>query len=159
MKKIGTLENNYHIYQKSAKIFVVQFEVNGHTIAIDNFKYCDWMSEETNCFRADLILDGKTVGECSNEGHGGCANYHCYGNTNEETRNNYALAREISAEVEKVEDYCFPKRHLYFCDVLDNLGSIALMFQENKVASLAKANAVIAYMQETADKYRKRYGE
>jgi hypothetical protein len=29
------------------------------------------MSEETTCFTATVLLDGKTIGEASNEGHGG----------------------------------------------------------------------------------------
>ena len=100
MKKIGTIEKDYHVYQKSPKAFIIQFEVSGHTISLEDFKYCDWMSEETNCFRATLVVDGKNVGEAYNEGHGGCAYYHCFGKTPEETQSHYALVRDVSRLIE-----------------------------------------------------------
>ena len=61
MKKIGTIENNYHIYQKSVHTFLIQFEIGEHTISFEDFKFCEWMSEETNCFRATLVVDGKKI--------------------------------------------------------------------------------------------------
>ena len=33
------------------------------------------MSDETNCFVADLIINGKKVGSCQNDGHGGGTYY------------------------------------------------------------------------------------
>lgn len=33
------------------------------------------MSDETNCFIADLYINGKKVGSCENDGRGGCTNY------------------------------------------------------------------------------------
>jgi len=35
-------------------------------------KICKWASEETTCFTANIMLDGKKVGDVSNDGHGGC---------------------------------------------------------------------------------------
>lgn len=159
MKKIGTIENDYHIYQKLPKTFLIQFEVGGHTISLEDFKYCDWMSEETNCFRATLVVDGKNIGEAYNEGHGGSAYYHCFGKTPEETQSHYALVRDVSRLIEEVEDYCFPKHNRSLCDVLDGLASYILTFQENNVVTLVKAKAVISYLQERADVYRVRYGK
>ena len=160
MKKIGTIENDYHIYQKSPKTFLIQFEVGGHTISLEDFKYCEWMSEETNCFRATLVVDGKNIGEAYNEGHGGNAYYHCLdGKTTEETQSHYALVRDVSRLIEEVEDYCFPKHKRSLCDVLDGLAAYILTFQENNVATLTKAKAVISYLQERADMYRERYGK
>jgi len=40
-------------------------------ITLKSFKTVKWMSEETTCFTATVLLDGKTIGEASNEGHGG----------------------------------------------------------------------------------------
>src|SRR6266403_3851269 len=34
------------------------------------------MSEETNCYSAELHINGKKVGVVSNHGHGGCDNLH-----------------------------------------------------------------------------------
>ena len=159
MKKIGTIENNYHIYQKSVHTFLIQFEIGEHTISFEDFKFCEWMSEETNCFRATLVVDGKKIGEAYNEGHGGCAYYNCFGNTTEESQSNYALVRDISRLIEQVEDYCFPKHTLNLCDVLDSFASKILMFQENNVVTITKARAVIAFMQNEADKYRERFSK
>lgn len=158
MKKIGTIENNYHVYQKTTKTFLIQFEVGGHTISFADFKFCEWMSEETNCFRATLVVDGKPIGEAYNEGHGGPAYYHCYGGTPEETQSNYALVRDVSRLIEEVEDYCFPKHNRSLCDVLDGLAAYVLTFQENNVVTRTKAIAVVAYLQKKADEYRERYG-
>jgi len=41
-------------------------------ITIKSFKTVKWMSEETICFTASVLFDGKVIGEASNEGHGGC---------------------------------------------------------------------------------------
>ena len=38
---------------------------------LKGFKSVKWMSEETICFTATVILDGKVIGEASNEGRGG----------------------------------------------------------------------------------------
>lgn len=149
MKEIGVVENNYHILQKNARAFVVEFRVGTHTVALDNFEWYERMSEETNAFCADLILDGIKVGECSNEGRGGCANYHAYGN--------WDLAREIEKEVCEVENYCFPSMRLNLYDVIDNLASLIITFKCNRVTSVAKAKAVILEIQRMANKYRNHY--
>ena len=41
-------------------------------ITIKSLKTVKWMSEETICFTASVLFDGKVIGEASNEGHGGC---------------------------------------------------------------------------------------
>lgn len=157
MKKIGTLETNYHIYQKSVKTFVIQFEVGSHTISLANLKYCDWMSEETTCFQAELVIDGKSLGICSNDGHGGCANYYCNCGTREESIAFYELVRDITREVEQIEDYCFPKMKMRFPEMLDQLASFVLTFRDNDVTTATRAKAVINALQQTADGYRERY--
>lgn len=45
--------------------------VNLSRITLKSFKTVKWMSEETTCFTAIVHLDGKVIGEASNEGHGG----------------------------------------------------------------------------------------
>jgi len=40
-------------------------------VSLKSFKTAKWMSEETICFTATVYLDGKVIGEASNEGHGG----------------------------------------------------------------------------------------
>jgi hypothetical protein len=45
-------------------------------ITLKSFKTVKWMSEETTCFTAIVLLDGKVIGEASNEGHGGSTFLH-----------------------------------------------------------------------------------
>ena len=40
--------------------------------ALAALKVSDFASEETLCFQATILLDGKKVGTVSNDGHGGC---------------------------------------------------------------------------------------
>jgi len=44
-------------------------------IELRNVKYAAFASEETPCFSAAVFIDGKRVGEVSNDGHGGCHRY------------------------------------------------------------------------------------
>lgn len=45
-------------------------------IELKNVKYAEFMSEETSCFRATVLIDGAVAGEVSNEGHGGADEFH-----------------------------------------------------------------------------------
>jgi hypothetical protein len=146
MKEIGVVENNYHILQKNARTYLVEFRVGGHTISIVNFEWYERMSEETNAFSGDLVLDGINVGDCSNDGKGGCAMYHAFGK--------WELANEISQILKNTENYCFPSMSLSLEDVIDNIASIMVCFIANKVSTHAKAVAVATYLQTQADKYR-----
>lgn len=40
-------------------------------ITLKNLKVCAFASEETTCFQATVLFDGKVVGEAKNDGHGG----------------------------------------------------------------------------------------
>jgi hypothetical protein len=51
-------------------------------IELKKISFSERMSDETNCFIADLYINGKKVGECNNDGRGGCTNYG--GNTKED---------------------------------------------------------------------------
>jgi hypothetical protein len=44
-------------------------------IQLKNIKYSEWVSEETACYQANIYLNGKHVGYCSNDGKGGCTSY------------------------------------------------------------------------------------
>ncbi|MEI6282076.1 MAG: hypothetical protein WCP82_05080 [Alphaproteobacteria bacterium] len=43
-------------------------------IELKNFKYAAFASQETNCFSADVWIDGKKAGWAENQGHGGPTN-------------------------------------------------------------------------------------
>ena len=62
-------------------------------IEIKKISFNERMSEETNCFIADLYINGKNVGECKNEGHGGST--WCRGNS-----------KEANVLIAEAEAYC-----------------------------------------------------
>ena len=45
-------------------------------IGIKNLKYCEWMSEETNCFKATVTVDDKDFCKARDEGKGGCISFY-----------------------------------------------------------------------------------
>ena len=76
-------------------------------IELKKISFSERMSDETNCFIADLYINGKKVGECNNDGRGGCTNYG--GNTKEDN--------VLIAEAEK------------YCKTLPKVKSEALKFE------------------------------
>lgn len=40
-------------------------------VTLKNVKFYSSLSEETNCFTATVYFDGKKIGDCRNDGHGG----------------------------------------------------------------------------------------
>lgn len=68
-------------------------------IELKRISFNERMSDETNCFVADLYIDGKKVGEASNEGHGGCTNY---GSSTPEGRKLIAEAEKYCKSLPKV---------------------------------------------------------
>lgn len=53
-------------------------------VTLKKIAFYERMSEETNCFAADLYINGKKVGEAKNDGQGGCTNYYTYTKENNE---------------------------------------------------------------------------
>lgn len=49
---------------------------NSHGVTLKCFKFAAFASEETNCFEADVYINGKKAGAVHNDGHGGCNFYH-----------------------------------------------------------------------------------
>ena len=45
-------------------------------VELKKISFNERMSQETNCFVADLYINGVKVGEANNEGHGGPTDYH-----------------------------------------------------------------------------------
>lgn len=45
-------------------------------ITLKNVKHAVFMSQETECFEASVYINGKKAGTVSNDGHGGCNDYH-----------------------------------------------------------------------------------
>lgn len=44
-------------------------------LELKNVKFYESMSEETNCFQADLFINGKKIAYVKNTGQGGCTDY------------------------------------------------------------------------------------
>ena len=147
MKKIGTIENNYVVYWKSKGHFRVEFQHDGHTISLANFDYYPRLSEETSAFSANLILDGIMVGDCSNEGRGGCASYHAF--------DHWDLAREIDSMLREMNNYIFPSMKESLYDVIDSLANYTITFGEMKSKKMAEQ--AVVELQEYADKLKLKY--
>jgi hypothetical protein len=62
-------------------------------IELKNIKHSEWGSEETQCFQANMYLNGKLVGYCKNDGKGECTSYNRIPNVD------YKVIREM-------EEYC-----------------------------------------------------
>jgi len=62
-------------------------------IELKSIKFSEAMSEETNAFTANLYINGKNVGYCKNQGHGGCTDY----NSN---------SPELRPIIKEAEEYC-----------------------------------------------------
>ena len=151
MKKIAVIENHYNVYLDRQNKVVVRFETDNHSVAIEDFEFYERMSEETNCFVGNLVLDGQVVGECRNEGRGGCASYYAH--------KNWDLANEIEKCVSNIECYTFPKFKLNLYDIIDGLVSHMLVFQENKVKTEKQALTISIELQKIADEYRHKYAK
>lgn len=149
VKEIGIVENNYHFVQTKPRKFDVVFRIGEHSVSLANFEFYERMSEETKAFSADLVLDGINVGDCSNDGKGGCANYHAFGN--------WDLSRKIATEISEVTDYCFPKLKMSLEDVIDQLASFIIILQEYKVTTITRAKLVVENLNKEADEYRKKF--
>ena len=149
MKEIGIVEKYYHIIQTSPKKFMVEFQVGEHRVSIENFKFYEEMSEETNAFSGELIIDGINVGRCTNDGKGGCASYYAH--------NNWDLARTIEEETAQLQNYTFPTLRMNLYDVIDTIASIMISFKSYKVLSLARAKNVISILNKYADDLHNKY--
>ena len=62
-------------------------------IELKSIKFSEAMSEETNAFTANLYINGKKVGYCKNQGHGGCTDYN-------------SDAPEFRSVIKDAETYC-----------------------------------------------------
>lgn len=55
-----------------AKKRTIELVIAGYTFSLKNLKVHDDMSDETKCFSADLVCNGKVIAHCKNDGRGGC---------------------------------------------------------------------------------------
>lgn len=67
-------------------------------VELKKIKYAAFASQETNCFAAEVWLDGVPAFTVSNEGHGGCDMFGPIGNGKQ-------TGAESQAQVQRLEDY------------------------------------------------------
>jgi hypothetical protein len=60
-------------------------------IELTGIEHSERMSEETSCYSAFLIIDGKKIGTVSNDGHGGCDSFRPMGKTPEDWKADQAI--------------------------------------------------------------------
>lgn len=70
-------------------------------IELKKIEFNERMSEETNCFSADLYINGKHIGEASNRGHGGPTDYHSI------NKEGHALIKEAEAYCKTLPPYTY----------------------------------------------------
>lgn len=72
------------------------FELAGHKFTLKKVQICDFMSEETTAFTAEMYCDGKFLCHCDNEGHGGATRTYC---TPETKDRYYDIMTEVGRQV------------------------------------------------------------
>lgn len=72
----------------------IKVKVNNHTFELKNIQVAEFLSEETTAFSADVCIDGKKIGYCSNNGRG-------EGNYPRIDNQYHPLYEEVEAEVKK----------------------------------------------------------
>ena len=87
--------------------------INGSTLSLKSLKTVKWMSEETICFTANIILDGKNIGFASNEGHGGCT--FCHFSTPADEAKALAFAKNANANDFKGWEFLAEKGMSFDC--------------------------------------------
>lgn len=87
--------------------------INGSTLSLKSIKTVKWMSEETICFTANIVLDGKVIGFASNEGHGGCT--FCHFNNPADEAKALAFAKNANANDFKGWEFLADKGMSFDC--------------------------------------------
>jgi hypothetical protein len=85
---------------------------NEHTFELSSVKIFERMSQETNCFHSKLKVDNKIIGQCENQGHGGCTNVY---SDNEKTNNS----------LNEIEKWC-KELHVSLDSIVDSLLKIEI---------------------------------
>ena len=100
-------------------------------IEIKKISFNERMSEETNCFVADLYINGKNVGECKNDGRGGCTFYNSYHapNNDEDLRQAEAFCKALPPIRSEEYNFEFDMNLTHF---IDNLIEDELKKKEQK---------------------------
>lgn len=71
-------------------------------IELKKIYFSERMSQETNCFAAEVYVDGKVLLKVENDGHGGSTDYHIHPSLHK----NDGLLKEAREKLTKLEAYC-----------------------------------------------------
>lgn len=92
-------------------------KIGNTTVELKRVSVNHRLSEETNCFVADIWIDGKKVGDVRNDGHGGCNMY-----TNWEVQRRLGdLARTLPPVTTNFHDPHDPSRMFTFQPDADHI--------------------------------------
>lgn len=72
---------------------------NQKRITLKNLKVADFASEETLCFTATVLFDGKPIAHASNDGHGGATFLHSMPDTRKLLQEAEVFAKSLPAHV------------------------------------------------------------
>jgi hypothetical protein len=113
-------------------------------ISLANVKVSRSLSEETLAFTADVRFDGQKIGDARNDGRGGQARVHIYGQYR-------AQVAEYVATL-PAYDLGFGPHGWTLADLVDHLASV--VDATNEITRKAKRNAVLLVPTDPAGSYR-----
>jgi hypothetical protein len=87
-------------------------EVKQNRISLKRLKVAEFASEETLCFEATVLLDGLTIAQASNEGHGGMTFLRPIRGAESKLAAAEAFAKELPALTSEYDDPKDPTRKL-----------------------------------------------
>lgn len=100
-------------------------QIGKNTITLKGYKTVAYMSEETLCFTATIIFNGKEVADISNEGHGGSDNIYPIDKTA------YAIFEEFVKTL-PAKDFNWGSQYRKFMDVESIVSVICDKIEEEK---------------------------
>ena len=113
-----------------------EFKLAGHTFTLKNVKTCDFMSEETVCYEANLYCDGKLLARVYNEGHGGPTNSNI-------TAKDPDWARKVEADVHKEVWITCQTGDIIYHDLGTVADEVQYQMDRNKEVSRLQKNKLV----------------
>lgn len=97
------------------------FTIKPTRVRLKNLQVADFASEETLCFSAIVLLDGRPVAQARNDGHGGCTFLHPLKGAQAGLAEAEAFAKSLPAVVTEYDDPHDPSRKFTIEVTLDYL--------------------------------------
>jgi hypothetical protein len=131
---MSTKVNNKYTFEvyEQGKTFQAYFKLGDNTLTLDNISYYPELSQETTCYKADMVINGVKIGFCKNDGNGGCADF--YFNQDADTESIFNFIKEIKVQ----PNFVFPMCVLMFEDVLDVLSDLNINIRNVKTKKMLK---------------------